>query len=442
MFLSFGLCLGQGVTEKYFIGKKLNMGLLDLFTTSSISIVKLLLVIILGSFLALDCVDILGEDARKHLNRVVFYVFNPALAATSLAKTMTYERMLTLWFMPLNILLTYIIGSALGWIVIKITRPPSHLKSLIFGSCSAGNLGNLLFVVVPELCKQKGSPFGEPDVCNNNGLAYAAVSTAGNAVCLWIYVYNIIRISVRDSNNEVEVDVCINTTESSAHASEYDQRYIVALLQQEDCLNSESYAETCALPFENSADIAKVPISIWFEQHVKMLTNCFNLKRLIPPATIGAITGLLVGTVPGIRKLVIGESAPLRVIQDSASLIGDAAIPAIILILGANLMRGLKGSEIRRSFIIGIIVVKYILLPLSGFLVVKAAHHFGFVRPDPLYQFILMLQFAVPPATNIGTITQLFGAGESECSVIMLWTYALASVSLTLWSTFFMWLVS
>ena len=40
-----------------------------------------------------------------------------------------------------------------------------------------------------------------------------------------------------------------------------------------------------------------------------------------------------------------------------------------------------------------------------------------------------------------GTITQLFGAGKSECSVIMLWTYAFASVSLTLWSAYFMWLV-
>ena len=40
-----------------------------------------------------------------------------------------------------------------------------------------------------------------------------------------------------------------------------------------------------------------------------------------------------------------------------------------------------------------------------------------------------------------GTITQLFRAGESECSVIMLWTYGLASISLTLWSTVFMWLV-
>jgi hypothetical protein len=41
-----------------------------------------------------------------------------------------------------------------------------------------------------------------------------------------------------------------------------------------------------------------------------------------------------------------------------------------------------------------------------------------------------------------GTIAQLFGAGEGECSVIMLWTYALASIAVTLWSTYFMWLVA
>jgi hypothetical protein len=40
------------------------------------------------------------------------------------------------------------------------------------------------------------------------------------------------------------------------------------------------------------------------------------------------------------------------------------------------------------------------------------------------------------------TITQLFGAGEKECSVIMLWTYVLASVALTFWSALFMWLVA
>jgi hypothetical protein len=42
---------------------------------------------------------------------------------------------------------------------------------------------------------------------------------------------------------------------------------------------------------------------------------------------------------------------------------------------------------------------------------------------------------------SAGTMAQLFGSGESECSVIMLWSYAMASIAVTLWSTLFMWLV-
>ncbi|KAM0837390.1 hypothetical protein ACQ4PT_061692 [Festuca glaucescens] len=94
------------------------------------------------------------------------------------------------------------------------------------------------------------------------------------------------------------------------------------------------------------------------------------------------------------------------------------------------------------SVIAGVVAVRYILLPLLGTVLVKAAVRFGVIQPDPLYQFILLLQYAVPPAMNIGTITQLFGVGESECSVIFVWVYALASVAVTVWSAFFMWTLS
>lgn len=68
---------------------------------------------------------------------------------------------------------------------------------------------------------------------------------------------------------------------------------------------------------------------------------------------------------------------------------------------------GLHGSEIRYYIIVGIIIVRYIALPLMGIAVVKGAIHFGLVHSDPLYQFILLLQFAVPPAMNIGMLHTL-----------------------------------
>lgn len=40
--------------------------------------------------------------------------------------------------MPVNILVTFLVGSLLGWILIQLARPPPHLRGLILGCCAAG----------------------------------------------------------------------------------------------------------------------------------------------------------------------------------------------------------------------------------------------------------------------------------------------------------------
>lgn len=67
-----------------------------------------------------------------------------------------------------------------------------------------------------------------------------------------------------------------------------------------------------------------------------------------------------------------------------------------------GVVSGLRRSGMSALLIIGIIVVRYIALPLIGIVVVRGAHHFGWVGSNPLYQFVLMLQFALPPAMSIG----------------------------------------
>ncbi|XP_057533250.1 protein PIN-LIKES 3-like isoform X2 [Amaranthus tricolor] len=50
------------------------------------------------------------------------------------------------------------------------------------------NLGNLPIIMIPALCKEKGTPFGDANVCHSNGMAYASLSMAlGNLFC-WSYV--------------------------------------------------------------------------------------------------------------------------------------------------------------------------------------------------------------------------------------------------------------
>ncbi|KAL9229701.1 hypothetical protein vseg_005140 [Gypsophila vaccaria] len=400
------------------------MGFVELFLVALMPVLKTLLLVAIGLFLALDRVNLLGPSARHSLNNLVFYVFTPCLMGAYLAQTVTVEVLKEMWFMPINILITFIIGSALGWILVKITGAPHNMKGLIIGCCAAGNLGNLLLIVIPAICNEPNSPFGTYLVCIADGAAYVSVSMAVGAVYIWSYVYVIMKISAEKSNRGVLGD-------SNHHTS-------------------VSIRPTNG-PSEGSASqplLTKVgPIPML--EKVKNISGSIieklrtiDLQHLFAPTTIGSLIGLVIGIVPLLKYLLVGTSAPLRVAYSTAEILGAATVPCVTLIVGANLLKGLRRSGVSIMVILGVIVVRYIALPLLGIVIVRAAHHFGLVGSNPLYQFVLMLQFALPPAMTIGTISQLFEAGESECSVIMLWTYAVSALALTLWSTFFMTLVS
>ncbi|XP_058069870.1 protein PIN-LIKES 3-like isoform X1 [Magnolia sinica] len=420
------------------------MGLRNLFISAAMPVLKLLIVTGVGSYLATKRVGILGGDARKHLNNVVFYVFNPCFVYINLSKTITLKSMVSLWFMPLNILLTFIIGTVLGWVVIQIIKPPSRLRGLVLGCCAGGNLGNMLIIIVPAICKEKGNPFGAQDLCNKYGLAYASLSMAIGSIFLWSYVYNVVRISSSWSDKSGIVNGVMASTNLPEERSKARPGEPISTQNPTMCEHLEDQREPPSTRTEelNGKPMVPVPVPAQLKQILKTISGKVNLKKLLAPSTIGVIIGFFIGMIAPIRKLLIGENAPLRVIQASAALLGDGAIPTTTIIMGGNLTKGIRKSEVRVSLIIAIIIVRYIALPLLGVGVVEGAIHLGLVHKDPLYQFILLLQFALPPAMDIGTMTQLFGAGESECSVILLWTYSLAILSLTLWSAFFMWLVS
>lgn len=42
--------------------------------------------------------------------------------------------------MPVNMGLTFLIGGILGWMVVKILKPPPYLEGLIVATCSSGNI--------------------------------------------------------------------------------------------------------------------------------------------------------------------------------------------------------------------------------------------------------------------------------------------------------------
>ncbi|CAL9164947.1 unnamed protein product [Musa hybrid cultivar] len=423
----------------------------SLLMVASMPVLQVLLVGLLGAFLASGYINILSANARSDINKIVFVVFVPALTFASLAKTVTAKDIISWWFMPVNVGITFLAGGILGWAAVKILRPERHLEALVIASCSAGNLGAMPLIIIPAICEEEGNPFGASKICRVQGISYASLSMALGNFFIWTHTYGLIRKSISHCGRIHKDDVPTNKNRNPEVVSKArifdpqdysDQEEALLLPSSEDSESSDRTADhrTEIEQRVSSRKLSDIIVHIWERSKGTFYQIS---KELLSPPTVAAVGGFIVGVVPWLKALIVGETAPLHVVQDSVTLLGDGTIPCTIIILGGNLTEaGLRKSTVRPLVITAIVCVRYVILPLFGIAVVMAAGHVGFLPPSPLYRYVLLIQFTVPPAMSIGTMTQLFDACQEECSVIFLWTYMLAALALTVWSMIFMWILS
>lgn len=156
------------------------------------------------------------------------------------------------------------------------------LLSLYFRLTWTGNLGNLPIIIIPAICKDKGSPFGDSDVCYRYGMAYASLSMAVGAVYIWTYVYNIMRVSARIVPKE-----SYRTSSFKLEAS----GEILELPPEEESKAKDSTSDSYSLLLSSieSEQNVKVPISTKIK-HIfgKLLVNN-SFRAIFSPATLGAV---------------------------------------------------------------------------------------------------------------------------------------------------------
>ncbi|KAJ1694558.1 hypothetical protein LUZ63_011256 [Rhynchospora breviuscula] len=413
------------------------MDILSLFLVASMPIIQVLLIGLIGAYLASSYSNILTACARKDMNKVVFHVFTPALMFVSLAKTVTLEDVISWWFMPVNIGIVYITGGILGWLAAKFLRLSPYLRPVITAFCSAGNFGNLLLIIVPAVCEQEGNPFnGSENSCKSRGLSYSSLSMALGGFFIWTHTYSIMKKAGKIYHTTHQSDI----TGDEVKADTTDVTDPEAILPASSKADEERDQTQIHVPLLSDEVDAQEEKKGLFTIIKEVLVQI--IEELLEPPTISAILGFIVGAIPWLKSLIIGENAPLHVIQETLQLLGDGTIPVITLILGGNLTVGFHKSVLKRQAIIAIICIRYLVLPIIGIGVVKLAYELGFLPHDPMYRYVLMIQFTVPPAMNIATMAQLFDVGHEESSVIFLWTYLVAAIALTAWSTVFMWVLS
>ncbi|KAJ0683598.1 putative membrane transport protein [Helianthus annuus] len=286
--------------------------------------------------------------------------------------------------------------------------------------------------MVPAICTDDGSPFGDHNVCKAKGLSYASFSMAmiqGSAL-----KYNAMK-EIGKLSNDANTDLDANQNTRLLNKEYHD--HVDRIIMPSSNFSNDDTENQCIVR-QGSAEKEERKGGSFLDRSVEMLKKI--LEQLLAPPTLGS--GSCSGAIPWVKNLLVGERAPLRVVQDSMALLGDGTIPCLTLILGGNLTQGLRKASVGPTIIITVIIVRYLILPVIGIGVINLAARMGLLPPDPLFRFVLLIMFALPPGVNISTMAQLFSVGQEECAMLMMWTYLTAAFALTAWSTVYMWILS
>ncbi|TPX31190.1 hypothetical protein SmJEL517_g05405 [Synchytrium microbalum] len=162
-------------------------------------------------------------------------------------------------------------------------------------------------------------------------------------------------------------------------------------------------------------------------------------------ANVSIIMALVISQIPAIKNLLVpsdiyatpapDQEPPLRVIQDTFTYIGAAAVPMGLLNMGAAIGRLKVQSLPPARLLLSIAASRLVILPIIAISLCQlVTYHFGWVDPsNKIYRFILMFQCCVPTAGSAVFLTQIWSPDGSadEIAAVILVQYALAFISLT-----------
>ncbi|CAI5475327.1 unnamed protein product [Closterium sp. Yama58-4] len=463
-----------------------------LVMSSVLPVVKVLLIAATGLIFALPYFDVLHADARKSLSKLVFTVFLPAIIFVNLGEAISFENLLKWWFIPVNVVLASVLGCVLGMLVAWLTDCPPEFFRLVFVLTGIGNMGNMPLVLLSAVCSDARNPFGGHNECNKLGTAYISLGMWMAAIVMWSTVYNILAPPeewlpgyVRPLDHfgidhkyvdapmvpyqEEESDSDTDDGEGGEEGWEVPGGWEAALGVGVEAVSSRplvpgegkrqqqrsegsvrggrvfgggSLGSSVARTASRSLRKASVALLVRAPNTLGEVLKALHIYDVFRPPVLAACLAMLLGMVPQLDFLFFHRDGALRFLTDALAVLGQAMIPCILLVLGANLVKGPGASALPMRTTLAVVVTRLLVVPLMGIAIVLCADRLGLLPPgDKMFRFVLLLQHAMPSSIQIGTACSLRGFGEQEVSAVLFFQHISAVFTMAVYLFVFFYLL-
>ncbi|CAM8956479.1 unnamed protein product [Rhodiola kirilowii] len=430
-----------------------------------VPLMKLLSLTVIGLILAHPKFQIIPRATFKLLSKLVFALFLPCLIFTHLGESITLDSLALWWFIPVNVLISTLIGCILGILVVMVCQPPPEFVRFTIIMIAFGNTGNLPLAVIVSVCHGKDNPFG-PD-CHRKGVAYVSFAQWVSVILVYTLVYHMMEpplqfYEVVEESNENEI-IQVEEQQPSMDLSRsllveaewpgmddketvHSKTPFIARVFNSISSVSQNAFPDLDLTVEGDGSSPR-SMSCMAEPRVvrrmRIVAEQTPIGHILQPPTIASLLAIIIGMVPQMRSLVFGTNAPLSFITDSLVIMGGAMVPSVMLILGGMLSEGPNQSALGLRTTIGIIIARLLVLPVIGIGIVISANKLNLVLlNDPMYNFVLLMQYTTPSAILLGAIARLRGYAVAEASALLFWQHVFALFSLSLYIVvYFKWLL-
>jgi hypothetical protein len=144
----------------------------------------------------------------------------------------------------------------------------------------------------------------------------------------------------------------------------------------------------------------------------RFLKNTFSSPPFL--AIVLSVGASLMGWGTHVPKLVI----------DTASYAGEITVPLIMIVLG-GMLANIEGDARSYPVAVGtLLLIKLVAYPLLALLAIF------FFRPPELLGFVLLVEAATPPATNLAVIGSHYGSDTDLLNQGLVYSYAVSMVTI------------
>lgn len=425
--------------------------------SAMVPLLKLLSLTMIG--LVLSRFQMIPRATFKLLSKLVFALFLPCLIFTHLGESITLENFIQWWFIPVNVVVSTVIGCFLGYLVVLICRPPPEFNRFTIIMTGFGNTGNLPLAIVSSVCHGSDKPFGQD--CHRKGVAYVSFAQWVAVLLVYTLVYHMMEppleyYEIVQEGTEIQEEGVDDVSAPLLVEAEWPGIEEKATEHSKTPFIARVFASISSLsslpdfdPRDGAITRGDTPMSVScfaapkVVRKIRVVAEQTPIQHMLQPPTIASLLAIIIGIVPHLKDFIFGNDAPLSFLTDSLEILAGATVPAVMLILGGMLAEGPNDSTLGLRTTVGIIVARLLVLPLAGIGVVALADKLKIVvSGDPMYLFVLFMQYTTPSAILLGAIASLRGYGVREASALLFWQHILALASLSLYIVIYFKLMS